>query len=183
MCYRIPISRDSSVGSLSDAVKEEGRRGPIPHECLTANASLGVGDETELIRYCPRNSLCCHGQISLETIGTEPPGHGSDSTSIDTPGGYYFDLYNRYILQSDIVSGCVQLREPFVARTEADNNCMQLGPSPLRHLRSAQYRLHLELSSPANNTSGVVKRGVGEALLSPCIDALLRYCRRAHCSE
>ncbi|EYC22438.1 hypothetical protein Y032_0017g3349 [Ancylostoma ceylanicum] len=48
MCYRIPISRDSSVGSLSDAVKEEGRRGPIPHECLTANASLGVGDETEI---------------------------------------------------------------------------------------------------------------------------------------
>ncbi|EYC22436.1 hypothetical protein Y032_0017g3349 [Ancylostoma ceylanicum] len=153
MCYRIPISRDSSVGSLSDAVKEEGRRGPIPHECLTANASLGVGDETEgnsALTFCIKGLRC---------------------SDLGSCGRQY------------LVSGCVQLREPFVARTEADNNCMQLGPSPLRHLRSAQYRLHLELSSPANNTSGVVKRGVGEALLSPCIDALLRYCRRAHCSE
>ncbi|EYC38476.1 hypothetical protein Y032_0714g1757 [Ancylostoma ceylanicum] len=42
---------------------------------------------------CLRNSLFCHGQILLFTIGTcKPPGRDIDSTCIDTPGGYYFEV-------------------------------------------------------------------------------------------
>ncbi|EYB97646.1 hypothetical protein Y032_0139g2140 [Ancylostoma ceylanicum] len=42
---------------------------------------------------CPGNSLFCHGQILLLTIDTcKPPGHDFDSTCMDTPGDYYFEI-------------------------------------------------------------------------------------------
>ena len=56
-----------------------------------------ISNNINLVSYvillCPGNILVFHGQISLFTIGTcKPPGHAYDSTCVDTPGGYYFEV-------------------------------------------------------------------------------------------
>ncbi|EYC32529.1 hypothetical protein Y032_0003g1633 [Ancylostoma ceylanicum] len=61
-----------------------------------ATCSASLADPQKYGQNIHVNILFCHGQISLCTIGTcKPPGHDFDSTCIDTPGGYYFEIWAR----------------------------------------------------------------------------------------